>query len=60
MRRSWGDLAARHQAVRDERVQALKRFRAEVDAKSFPASAECADAPLAEVEAFGARLAGND
>jgi 3-methyl-2-oxobutanoate hydroxymethyltransferase len=40
--RSWGNLAARHQAVRDERVQALTRFRAEVDAKSFPASAECA------------------
>jgi hypothetical protein len=46
--------------VRDERVQALTRFRAEVDAKSFPASAECADAPLAEVEAFRARLAADD
>jgi 3-methyl-2-oxobutanoate hydroxymethyltransferase len=58
--RSWGDLAARHQAVRDERVQALTRFRAEVDAKSFPASAECANASLAEVEAFRAQLAGED
>jgi 3-methyl-2-oxobutanoate hydroxymethyltransferase len=57
--RAWGDLAARLQAVRDERVSALKRFRAEVDAKSFPASAECADAPLAEVEAFRARLAAD-
>jgi 3-methyl-2-oxobutanoate hydroxymethyltransferase len=55
--RRWGDLAAKHQAVRDERVQALTRFRAEVNAKSFPASAECAGAPLAEVEAFRARLA---
>jgi 3-methyl-2-oxobutanoate hydroxymethyltransferase len=57
--RSWGNLAAKHQAVRDERVQALTRFRAEVNAKSFPASAECADAPLAEVEAFRARLAAD-
>ena len=58
--RSWGNLAARHQAVRDERVAALTRFRAEVDAKSFPAPVECADAPLAEVEAFRARLAADD
>jgi hypothetical protein len=46
--------------VRDERVQALTRFRAEVGAKSFPASAECADAPLAEVVAFRAGLAAKD
>ena len=58
--RSWGDLAARHEAVRDERVRALKGFRMEVAAKSFPASAECADAPPAEVEAFRARLAAED
>jgi 3-methyl-2-oxobutanoate hydroxymethyltransferase len=58
--RSWDDLAARRQAVRDEREQALTRFRAEVGAKSFLASAECANAPLAEVEAFRARLAGED
>jgi 3-methyl-2-oxobutanoate hydroxymethyltransferase len=58
--RSWGNLEAKHQAVRDERVQALTRFRAEVDAKSFPASAECAGAPHAEVEAFRARLAADD
>jgi len=58
--RAWGNLAARHQAVRDERVRALQRFRAEVDAKSFPASAECADAPAGEVEAFRAKLAGGD
>jgi 3-methyl-2-oxobutanoate hydroxymethyltransferase len=58
--RAWGDLATKHRAVRDERVQALTRFRAEVDAKSFPASAECAEAPLAELEAFRARLAAND
>lgn len=58
--RSWGDLAARHEAVRDERVRALKGFRTEVAAKSFPASAECADAPPAEVEAFRARLAAED
>ena len=45
--------------MRDERVRALKRFGAEVDAKSFPASFECADAPLAEVEAFRARLAAD-
>ena len=38
--RAWGDLAARRQAVRDERVSALKRFRAEIGAKSFPTSAE--------------------
>ena len=50
--RSWRNLAARHQAVRDERVQALTRFRAEVNAKSFPANAECAGAPHVEVEAF--------
>jgi 3-methyl-2-oxobutanoate hydroxymethyltransferase len=58
--RSWGNLAARHQAVRDERVQALTRFRAEVNAKSFPVSAECAGAPLAEVEAFRDGLAAKD
>jgi 3-methyl-2-oxobutanoate hydroxymethyltransferase len=58
--RSWGDLAARHEAVRDERVRALKGFRTEVAAKSFPAPAECADAPPAEVEAFRARLAAED
>ena len=58
--RSWGDLAARHEAVRDERVRALKGFRTEVAAKSFPASAECADAPPVEVEAFRARLAAED
>jgi 3-methyl-2-oxobutanoate hydroxymethyltransferase len=58
--RSWGDLPAKHQAVRDERVQALRRFRAEVDAKSFPASAECAGAPLAEVEAFRAGMAADE
>jgi 3-methyl-2-oxobutanoate hydroxymethyltransferase len=58
--RAWGDLAARLQAVRDERISALKRFRAEVGAKSFPAPAECADAPLAEVEAFRARLTADD
>jgi 3-methyl-2-oxobutanoate hydroxymethyltransferase len=58
--RSWGDLAARHQAVRDERVKALTRFRAEVGAKSFPGSVECAQAPLAEVEAFRAGLTGED
>lgn len=58
--RSWGDLAARHEAVRDERVRALKGFRTEVAATSFPAPAECADAPPAEVEAFRARLAAED
>jgi 3-methyl-2-oxobutanoate hydroxymethyltransferase len=58
--RSWGNLAAKHQAVRDERVRALKRFRVEVGAKSFPASAECADAPLAELDAFRARLTADD
>ena len=58
--RSWGDLAARYEAVRDERVQALKRFRAEVNAKSFPGSAECADASPGEVEGFRARLAASD
>jgi 3-methyl-2-oxobutanoate hydroxymethyltransferase len=58
--RTWGDLAARLQAVRDERVGALNRFRAEVDAKSSQAPAEWADAPLAEVEVFRARLAADD
>jgi ketopantoate hydroxymethyltransferase len=58
--RAWGDLAARHEAVRDERLRALKCFRAEVAAKSFPGSAECADAPPAEVEAFRARLGPDD
>ena len=58
--RAWGDLATKHQAVRDERVQALTRFRAEVEAKSFPASAECAGAPLEEVAAFRSRLAADD
>ena len=36
--RTWGNLAARHQAVRDERVQALKRFRTEVDAEVLSGS----------------------
>jgi 3-methyl-2-oxobutanoate hydroxymethyltransferase len=54
--RAWGDLAGKLQAVRDERVAALKRFRAEVGAKTFPQPAECADAPPAEVEAFRAQL----
>jgi ketopantoate hydroxymethyltransferase len=58
--RAWGDLAARLQAVRDERVRALTHFRAEVNAKSFPMPAECAGAPLAEVEAFRAKLAADD
>jgi 3-methyl-2-oxobutanoate hydroxymethyltransferase len=58
--RAWGDLAARRQAVRDERVRSLKGFRAEVGAKSFPGQAECAGAPLAEVEAFCAALAADD
>ncbi len=58
--RAWGDLAAKHQAVRDERVGALKRFRAEVDARTFPATRECADAPPSEVEAFRARLADDE
>ena len=58
--RAWGDLAARLEAVRDERVRALKGFRAEVEAKSFPRPAECADASPAEVEAFRARLGPDD
>ena len=58
--RAWGDLAAKHQAVRDERVSALKRFRAEVGARSFPAPGECADAPLSELEEFRAQLDADD
>ena len=58
--RTWGDLAARVEAARDERVRALTCFRAEVEAKSFPGSAECADAPLAEVEAFRDRLSADE
>jgi 3-methyl-2-oxobutanoate hydroxymethyltransferase len=58
--RAWGDLAAKHQAVRDERVSALKRFRAEVGARTFPAPGECADAPLSEIETFRARLDADD
>ena len=58
--RAWGDLAARHQAVRDERVAALRSFRQEVGAKTFPTAAECADAPSAEVEAFRLRLEGRN
>jgi 3-methyl-2-oxobutanoate hydroxymethyltransferase len=55
--RAWGDLAAKQEAVRDERTNALKQFRAEIRAKSFPASVECAEAPQDEVEAFRKRLA---
>jgi hypothetical protein len=43
-----------------ERVHALRRFREEVNGKSFPSAGEYAGAPLPEVEAFRARLAAVD
>jgi 3-methyl-2-oxobutanoate hydroxymethyltransferase len=57
--RAWGDLAARHREVRDERIAALASFRREVRAKTFPRQTECADAPQTEVEAFRLRLEGD-
>jgi 3-methyl-2-oxobutanoate hydroxymethyltransferase len=56
--RAWGNLAAKHQAVRDERVDALTRFRAEISARTFPKPSEFVDAPRAEMEAFRAQLEG--
>lgn len=43
--------------MRNERVQALTRFREQVGAKFFPASAECG--LRFKVEAFQTRLAEN-
>jgi 3-methyl-2-oxobutanoate hydroxymethyltransferase len=56
--RAWGDLAAKLEAARVERVLALTRFRAEIGARTFPSPAESADAPAEEVQAFRARLEG--
>jgi 3-methyl-2-oxobutanoate hydroxymethyltransferase len=54
--RAWGDLAAKLEAVRRERVSALTQFRAAVGDKSFPAPAESADAAPAEMDAFRAKM----
>ncbi|MCW6510927.1 3-methyl-2-oxobutanoate hydroxymethyltransferase [Lichenifustis flavocetrariae] len=57
--RAWGDLAGKLQAVRDERVRALTLFRLDVRLGSYPAAAECTDAPGAELEDFRSKLARN-
>jgi 3-methyl-2-oxobutanoate hydroxymethyltransferase len=54
--RAWGDLAAKQQAVRDERVRALTMFRTEVASGSFPGSAEWVEASDSELKAFRDKL----
>lgn len=54
--RAWGDVAALRQAVQDERIRALTRFREETVAGSYPAASELTDAPAEEMEAFRRQL----
>jgi 3-methyl-2-oxobutanoate hydroxymethyltransferase len=54
--RSWGNLAALHEAVRAERVKALTGFRADVAAGAFPSATEVAGMPEAELAEFRSRL----
>jgi 3-methyl-2-oxobutanoate hydroxymethyltransferase len=55
--RAWGNLAALHKAVREERVKALSGFRSDVAAGAFPATNEIAAMPDAELAEFRSRLA---
>jgi 3-methyl-2-oxobutanoate hydroxymethyltransferase len=54
--RAWGDLAAKQQAVRAERLRALKGFRTDVESGAFPALNQCALTTDHEIDAFRARL----
>ncbi|MCV3210880.1 3-methyl-2-oxobutanoate hydroxymethyltransferase [Mesorhizobium sp. YC-39] len=55
--RTWGNLAALHQAVRDARVEALSGFRKEVAGGSYPNDAEVAGITEAELEEFRKAIA---
>ena len=54
--RSWGNLAALYEAVREERTKALTGFRSDVAAGSFPSTREAAGMPDAELAVFRSRL----
>jgi len=54
--RAYGDLASLHAQVRDARVEALKAYRADVLAGSFPGNAEIAIIDDAEFDGFVERL----
>ncbi|MDQ0469468.1 3-methyl-2-oxobutanoate hydroxymethyltransferase [Labrys wisconsinensis] len=56
--RAWGDLAALHRAVREERVRALAGFRQDVASGGFPAAGEVSGMPEAELEQFRRGLDG--
>ena len=54
--RSWGNLAALHKAVRDERVKALSGFRSDVASGAFPSASEIAGMPDDELAEFRSKL----
>ncbi|MDG1410332.1 MAG: 3-methyl-2-oxobutanoate hydroxymethyltransferase [Acidimicrobiales bacterium] len=54
--RRYGDLARLHQQIRDERVEALTAFRADVTARSFPDESEVVAIAADELAQFVDRL----
>jgi 3-methyl-2-oxobutanoate hydroxymethyltransferase len=54
--RAWGDLAAKQEAVRHERLRALTLFRAEVASGTYPVTEEYVAASEPELESFRAGL----
>ncbi|NCG23626.1 MAG: ketopantoate hydroxymethyltransferase [Actinobacteria bacterium] len=54
--RQYGDLARLHQKIRDERVEALTAFRADVTARSFPDESEVVAIAADELAQFVDRL----
>jgi len=54
--RAWGNLKELQDAVRSERIRALSKFRSEVAAGSFPATANEASVPELELVKFRDRL----
>jgi 3-methyl-2-oxobutanoate hydroxymethyltransferase len=50
--RSWGQVGQLQRAIREERRMALRSFRAEVEAGSYPAREELAGISEAELQSF--------
>lgn len=58
--RAWGNLAALHQQVRDERIRALSAFRTEIASGGFPATGEVAGIDEDELDRLRAALPPSD
>ncbi len=56
--RQYGDLARLQQQIRDERVEALRAFRADVAAQAFPGESETIGIDGSELHEFINRLGG--